>query len=108
MAKSKNKSYTLSEMKDKYVGKPGTKDRQQYEYELSMDVLGNMIRTARMERNLTQEQLGELIGVQRAQISKLESSANSARIDTIIKVFKALKADIHFNVTIKNKKLQLA
>lgn len=84
MARSKNKSYTLSEMKDKYIGKPGTKDRQQYEYELSMDLLGNMIRTARMERNLTQEQLGELIGVQRAQISKLESSANSARIDTII------------------------
>lgn len=84
MARSKNKSYTLSEMKDKYIGKPGTKDRQQYEYELSMDLLGNMIRTARMERNLTQEQLGELIGVQRAQISKLESSANRARIDTII------------------------
>ncbi len=49
MAKSKIKSYTLSEMKDKYVGKPSTKERQQYEYELSMDVLGNMIRTARME-----------------------------------------------------------
>lgn len=52
MAKSKNKSYTLSQMKDKYVGKPGTKERQDYEYELSMDVLGNMIRTARMKRIL--------------------------------------------------------
>ncbi|MGV3529569.1 MAG: helix-turn-helix domain-containing protein [Flavisolibacter sp.] len=107
MAKTKLKSYTLAEMKDKYVGKAGTREREQYEYELRMDVLGRMIKKARQERNLTQEQLGELIGVQKAQISKLESSANSATIDTVIKVFKALKADIHFNVTIENQHLQL-
>src|SRR6188768_3500495 len=101
------KTYTLAEMKDKYIGKAGTKERDEYEYELRMDVLGKMIKAARQERNLTQEQLGKLIGVQKAQISKLESSANSATIDTIIKVFKALKADIHFNVTIEKKKLQL-
>lgn len=108
MAKTKMKSYTLAEMKDKYIGKVGTTDRDLYEYELRMDVLGQMIKKARQERNLTQEQLGELVGVQKAQISKLESSANSATIDTILKVFKALKADIHFNVTIKNKYLQLS
>ena len=101
------KSYSLAEMKDKYIGKIGTSDRDEYEYELRMDVLGRMIKTARQERNLTQEQLGELVGVQKAQISKLESSANSATIDTILKVFKALKADIHFNVTLENQYLQL-
>ncbi len=108
MAKTQINSYSLAEMKDKYIGKAGTKFRDQYEYELSMDVLGRMIKTARQERNLTQEQLGKLIGVQKAQISKLESSANSATIDTIIKVFKALKAEIHFNVTIEKRNLQLA
>ena len=108
MAKTTIKSYSLSEMKDKYLGKPGTKERDQYEYKLSMDVLSHMIRAARQERNLTQEQLGKLVGVQKAQISKLESSANSATIDTVIKVFKALKADIHFNVTIENRQLQLS
>ncbi len=107
MAKTQIKSYSLAEMKDKYIGKEGTKEREQYEYELRMDVLGRMIKQARQERNLTQEQLGELVGVQKAQISKLESSANSATIDTIIRVFKALKADIHFNVTIENRQLQL-
>lgn len=107
MAKTAIKSYSLAEMKDKYVGKKGTAIRDQYEYELRMDVLGQMIKTARQERNLTQEQLGELVGVQKAQISKLENSANSATIDTILKVFKALKADIHFNVTLEKKHLQL-
>lgn len=108
MAKTQMKSYTLAEMKDKYIGKEGTRERDQYEYELRMDVLGRMIKTARQKRNLTQEQLGELVGVQKAQISKLESSANSATIDTILKVFKALKADIHFKVSIENKDLQLS
>lgn len=108
MAKTQLKSYSLDEMKDKYIGKKKTTPRDLYEYELRMDVLGYMIKKARQERNLTQEQLGKLIGVQKAQISKLESSAHSATIDTIIKVFKALKADIHFNVMLENRHLQLS
>jgi DNA-binding XRE family transcriptional regulator len=108
MPKKEIKTYSLSEMKDEVIGKIGTKERDKYEYELRMDVLGRMIKTARKERNLTQEQLGQLIGVKKAQISKLESSTNSATIDTIIKVFKALKAEISFNVKIENQNLQVS
>ena len=107
MQNTELKSYSLSEMKDKYIGEKGTVKRENYEYELRMDVLGRMIKTARQERNLTQEQLGLLVGVKKSQISKLESSTNSATIDTIMKVFKALKAEINFNVTIEEKILQL-
>jgi HTH-type transcriptional regulator/antitoxin HipB len=101
------KSYSLADLKDKYIGKVGTKERDEYEYELRMDLLGRMIKTARQERNLTQEELGKLVGVQKSQISKLESSSNSATIDTIIKVFKALKADINFNVKLEKEFLKL-
>jgi DNA-binding XRE family transcriptional regulator len=107
MAKKTLKIYSLDEMKDKYIGKPGTPDREQYEYELRMDLLGRMIKSARLERKLTQAELGQLIGVQKSQISKLESSASSATIDTILKVFKALKADIHFNVKLEEKYLEV-
>lgn len=62
-----------------------------------------MIKTTRKEQNLTQEQLGELIGANKSQISKLENNANSATIETILKVFKALKAEIQFNVRVENK-----
>ena len=108
MATKEIKIHSLADMKDKYIGKVGTKERDEYEYELRMDVLGKMIKSARQERNLTQEELGRLVGVQKAQISKLESSANSATIDTIIKVFKALKADISFNVKLENNFVKLA
>jgi len=102
------KTYSLAEMKDKYIGKVGTTERDEYEYELRMDILGKMIKAARKARNLTQEELGRLVGVQKAQISKLESSANSAKIDTILKVFKALKAEINFNVKIEDNFVKLA
>ena len=107
MATKKMKTYTLAEMKNKYIGKIGTQERDEYEYELRMDVLGKMIKAARQERHLTQEELGKLVGVKKAQISKLESSANSATIDTIIKVFRALKAEINFNVKIEDNFVKL-
>ena len=65
-----------------------------------------MIKKTRRERGLTQEQLGKRVGVQKAQISKLESGANSATINTILKVFSALKAEIHFEVRIEGKPLE--
>ena len=105
---AKIKTYSLSKMEDKYIGKKGTKERDEYEYELRMDLLGRMIKTTRKERNLTQEKLGKMIGVNKSQISKLENNANSARIETIIKVFKALKAEINFNVILENNKLEIA
>src|SRR5690554_3179419 len=108
MATKKIKSYSFAEMKDKYVGKIGTTERDEYEYELRMDILGKMIKSARQERHLTQEELGKLVGVQKAQISKLENSANSASIDTILKVFKALKAEINFNVKLEDNFVKLA
>lgn len=102
MPTKKTKTYTLDEMKDKFIGKKGSPLREKYEYELRMDLLGQMIKTTRKERNLTQEQLGKLLGVQKAQISKLENSANSASIDTILKVFQALNAEISFQVKLEN------
>ena len=101
------KQYSLTEMEDKYIGKIGTKERDEYEYELRMELLGRMIKATRKERNLTQEELGKLVGVNKSQISKLENHANSATIETILKVFKALKADINFNVKLENEYLQL-
>ncbi|MFZ6051084.1 helix-turn-helix domain-containing protein [Halocola ammonii] len=108
MTPKKTKTYTLSEMKDEFIGKVGDIERDEYEYELRMEILGKMIRAARKERKLTQEQLGSLVGVKKAQISKLESSANSATIETILKVFKALKAEINFSVKLEDSFLKLS
>lgn len=99
------KTYSLEEMTDKHIGKKGTKKRDEFDYELRLDLLGHSIKQARKERQLTQEQLGELVGVKKAQISKIENSVTDARFSTIIKVFKVLGAKVMFNVELNNQKL---
>ena len=99
------KTYTLDELTDKYIGKKGTNRREEFENELRLDLLGQTIKKVRLERNMTQEQLGELVGVKKAQISKIENSLTDARFETILKVFKALDAKINFSVKLSNGKL---
>jgi DNA-binding XRE family transcriptional regulator len=102
------KMYSLDEITDKYIGKHGTPKREAFENELRLDLLGEAIKQARKERNLTQEELGLLVGVKKAQISKLENSLTDTRFETIIKVFKALNAKINFSVELLNQTVELA
>lgn len=108
MKKQELKTYSLDEITDKYIGKLGTPKREAFENELRLDLLGEAIRQARLERNLTQEELGKLVGVQKAQISKLENNFTNARFDTVIKVFNALNAKVNFKVELSKQKLSIA
>ncbi|MDR2585048.1 MAG: helix-turn-helix domain-containing protein [Prevotellaceae bacterium] len=92
------KTYSLDELTNKYIGEKGTKKRDEFENELRLDLLGLAIKQARQERKLTQAELGELIGVKKAQISKIENSTTDARFTTVLRAFEALGAKVHFNV----------
>jgi HTH-type transcriptional regulator / antitoxin HipB len=96
------KTYTLDQVQDKLIGKSGTAERDRFEYELQMDLIGKAIKQTRQERHLTQEDLGKLIGVQKAQISRLESNASNVTMDTLLRVFTALKAKVKFQVELPN------
>lgn len=105
METNKFKTVSLDTMIDKHIGKVGTERRDAFENELRIDLLGQAIKQARRERNLTQAQLGELVGVQKAQISKIERSIKNARFETILNVFDALGAKVNFSVELNNRKL---
>lgn len=87
------KVYTFEEVQDEIIGKIGTPERDSYERELEEELrayhIGEAIKQARKEKNLTQEQLGDLMGVKRAQISKIESGKN-LNFSTIANAFKAM------------------
>ena len=106
--KSKMKLYTMDQIKDEFIGKRDTTKRIKYEQDLQMELLGDMIKQVRLERNLTQDQLGKLIGVQKAQISKLENNATNVTMDTVLRVFTALKAKISFHIELKNQRVRIA
>ena len=87
------KLYSMEEVLDKALGPIGTKDRDEHERRVAEAVhayrIGEAIKKARLQQNLTQEQLGERIGVQRAQISRIEKGY-SISIPTMSRVFQAL------------------
>ena len=88
------KTYTLDEVKDKFIGKSGTPERDQYEQSLKEELqayhIGEAIRQARIAKNLTQEQLGEKVGVQKSQISRLERG-KSITLSSLMRLFSAME-----------------
>lgn len=89
------KHYRHDEILDKYIGQKGTTERDQFDQAVRAEVdayrIGEAIKATRIKQHLTQDQLGALVGVQKAQISKIESG-KSITYATIVKVFKALGA----------------
>ena len=104
----KIKIYTLDQAKDKHLGKVGTEKRDKYEYELKLEILGEMIKQTRKERHLTQSELGKLIGVQKSQISRIERNTKNVTLETILRVFRALKAKVNFNVELLDGEIKIA
>ncbi len=90
--------YTHEEVLDHYIGKKGKPERDRFDRKVKLDVLGDMIRDIRKQRKWTQEQLGKKVGVQKAQISKLEGGYANMTLSTLLKVVSALKADISFKI----------
>lgn len=84
---------THEEMLAKHIGKRGTPEREAYDEEVRKGLeeyrIGGAIREARKKQGLTQEELGQRMGVQRAQVSKLENGHGIA-YSTILRAFKAL------------------
>ena len=84
----------LSTMVDEVWGKKGTPRRDAMEEQLKEEVnsyyLGEAIRKARLAQNLTQEELGKRVGVQRSQICRLESGRTNITIPVMSRVFQAL------------------
>lgn len=83
------KLYTHEEMLDRVIGVRGTLEREKYEDNINNFLIGEAIKRTREAKNLTQEQLGELMGVKRAQISKIESG-KSVNFSTIVRAFRAM------------------
>lgn len=110
MNQKNNKMQTtcFNEVLDIHIGKRGSKKREKFEQELRIELLGDAIKKARKAKHLTQQQLGELVGVQKAQISKVENSATDARFATILKIFEALDAKVKFSVEIDEQKLMIS
>lgn len=95
------KTYTMNEVLDEEFGPKGTKDRDDFDKAVADDIqawrVGEAIKKARLAKHMTQEELGEKIGVQRSQISRLEKG-HSMTISSLMRVFRALGVKTSLNM----------
>jgi HTH-type transcriptional regulator / antitoxin HipB len=77
---------TLDELLDKKYGKPGTKKREQWEQDFEAFRLGVMIEDARKKLNMTQQELAEKCGTNKAYISRIENDASDIRLSTLMRI----------------------
>jgi ribosome-binding protein aMBF1 (putative translation factor) len=84
--KTKNNSKTLAHLIEEQYGKKGTAKRDKFDKGYESFKLGAMIQEARLEKGLTQEQLAEKCGTNKAYISKVENDIKDVRISTLQKI----------------------
>lgn len=92
---------TIEELEDKYLGPVGTLRRDAFEAAVKEEIrayhIGEAIKQARKEKNMTQEELGELMGVKKAQISRIESG-HAFNLSTVARAFKAMGLHVNLEV----------
>ncbi len=92
----------FEDLKDYFIGKVGTPERDSYEEEVKEAIqnykIGEAIKEARKSRNMTQEELGALMGVKKAQVSRMENG-NVFNLSTVTRAFRAL--GLHINLEIE-------
>ena len=99
--KIKSNTKTLSSLIDEQYGKKGTPKRNKFDKGYQTFKLGAMIHEARLEKRLTQEQLADKCGTNKAYISKVENDIKDIRISTLQKIVEVgLGGQLNLSVTL--------
>ncbi len=78
---------SFDELLDKKYGKVGDFKRNEFEENSQMFIISEMLKEARKDANMTQEQLAERAGTKKSYISKLENAKGNIQLSTLIRIF---------------------
>ena len=93
MKSKKMKAEAIGSVIDEIAGSKGTKDREAFEIDVNARAIGAKIRQLREAQDLTQSDLGSLIGVNKTRISKIENGDMNVTITSLIRVFRAFNLE---------------
>jgi len=82
-----NNIRNFDELVEREHGKIGTDSRNEYEERAQMFIVSEMLKEARLEANLTQEQLADKAGTKKSYISKIENAKGNIQLSTLIRIF---------------------
>jgi len=86
-AENKNKDIsTWSQIKDQVYGEKGTERRDNLEREAESFKIGLLLKKARESRNMTQEELGQIIDKKRTYISRIENNGSNITLSTLFNI----------------------
>jgi len=101
MKRTKNNTKSLTQLIDEQYGKKGTPKRDTFDKGYQNFKLGAMIHEARLEKGLTQEQLADKCGTNKAYISKVENDIKDVRISTLQRIIEVgLGGHLNLSVTL--------
>ena len=86
MKKTNPNIKSWSQIKDEQYGKKGTKRRDELDREFESFKIGYLLREAREKRNLTQQQLGELVQKKRTYISRVENDSGNITLKSLYEI----------------------
>lgn len=88
---------THAEMLNRHIGKVGTPERDEFDRKVNADIeaykVGEALKQARLAKNLTQEEVGERMGVTRGQVCRLEGG-RSITFSSMMRAFRALGVEV--------------
>ena len=77
----------FDELIEKEYGKIGTDARNEYEERAQMFIVSEMLKEARKNANMTQQELAERAGTKKSYISKIENGRGNIQLSTLIRIF---------------------
>lgn len=84
--KSEMETKSWKEIKDSVYGKKGTERRDELDRDFESFKIGLLLRKAREDKNLTQEQLAELVDKKRTYISRVENNGSNVTLKTLFDI----------------------
>jgi HTH-type transcriptional regulator / antitoxin HipB len=85
--KTINDAKTFDELLDIKYGRLGTPKRDEFESKAKAFVIGAMIKDARKEAHITQEELARKTGTKKSYISRVENGKIDIQVSTLFKIF---------------------
>ena len=101
-AENSNKDIsTWSQIKDQVYGEKGTERRDNLEREAESFRIGLLLKKARESRNMTQEELGQIIDKKRTYISRVENDGSNITLSTLFEIVeKGLGGKVNISIDV--------
>ena len=92
---------TWTEIKDSVYAEKGTERRDELERDFESFKIGLLLKKAREEKKLTQQQLGDIVDKKRTYISRIENNGSNLTLRTLFDIVeKGLGGKVHISIEV--------